>query len=64
MHVAHNSQGAPFVLIPGAGGMASYWHRVALLLKEAHQEPIAIDLPGDDASADACIRERHDPATR
>jgi len=51
MHIAHNSQGAPFVLIPGAGGMASYWHRVALLLKEAHQEPIAIDLPGDDASA-------------
>jgi pimeloyl-ACP methyl ester carboxylesterase len=31
--------------------MASYWHRVALLLEQAHHEPIAIDLPGDDASA-------------
>jgi pimeloyl-ACP methyl ester carboxylesterase len=31
--------------------MASYWHRVALLLEQARQEPIAIDLPGDDASA-------------
>jgi pimeloyl-ACP methyl ester carboxylesterase len=31
--------------------MASYWHRVALLLEQAHQEPIAIDLPGDDAGA-------------
>jgi pimeloyl-ACP methyl ester carboxylesterase len=48
---ARNSVGVPFVLIPGAGGMASYWHRVALLLKEADQEPIAIDFPGDDASA-------------
>jgi len=43
--------GAAFVLIPGAGGMASYWQRVVPLLKEAHQEPIAVDLPGDDASA-------------
>ena len=51
MQVARNSRGAPFVLIPGAGGMASYWYRVALLLQEAHQEPIAIDLPGDDPSA-------------
>ena len=40
-----------FVLVPGAGGMASYWQRVALLLAERHQEPIAIDLPADDASA-------------
>jgi pimeloyl-ACP methyl ester carboxylesterase len=51
MQVERDPQGAPFVLIPGAGGMAWYWHRVAQLLKEAHQEPIAIDLPGDDASA-------------
>ncbi len=46
----HNSQGTSFVLIPGAGGMAWYWHRVAPLLEQAHQEPIAVDLPGDDAS--------------
>jgi pimeloyl-ACP methyl ester carboxylesterase len=51
MRAARNSQGTSFVLIPGAAGMASYWHRVALLLEQAHQEPIAIDLPGDDASA-------------
>jgi pimeloyl-ACP methyl ester carboxylesterase len=51
MRAPRNSQGTSFVLIPGAGGMASYWHRVALLLEKAHQEPIAIDLPGDDASA-------------
>jgi pimeloyl-ACP methyl ester carboxylesterase len=51
MHPAGGSRGTSFVLIPGAGGMATYWHRVALLLQEAHQEPICIDLPGDDASA-------------
>jgi pimeloyl-ACP methyl ester carboxylesterase len=45
------SQVMSFVLIPGAGGMAWYWHRVAPLLERAHQEAITIDLPGDDASA-------------
>lgn len=39
-----------FILIPGAGGMASYWHRVVPLLKQAGCEAIAIDLPADDAS--------------
>jgi pimeloyl-ACP methyl ester carboxylesterase len=48
---ATHSQGTPFVLIPGAGGMASYWQRVVPLLEQAHREPIAVDLPGDDASA-------------
>ena len=42
---------ASFVLLPGAGGMAWYWHRVSSFLKQSHHEPIAIDLPGDDASA-------------
>jgi pimeloyl-ACP methyl ester carboxylesterase len=51
MHAARLSPGTSFVLIPGAGGMASYWHRVERLLEEANQEPIPIDLPGDDASA-------------
>jgi pimeloyl-ACP methyl ester carboxylesterase len=37
-----------FVLIPGAGGMASYWHRVVPLLEEAGHEALAVDLPGDD----------------
>jgi pimeloyl-ACP methyl ester carboxylesterase len=36
-----------FVLLPGAGGAAWYWHRVAPLL-EAKHEVLAIDLPGDD----------------
>src|SRR5579863_7979014 len=40
-----------FVLIPGAGGMASYWHRVVPLLEKAGCEAIAIDLPADDESA-------------
>jgi pimeloyl-ACP methyl ester carboxylesterase len=42
---------ASFVLIPGAGGMAWYWHRVSPLLEHVHHEAIAVDLPGDDESA-------------
>ena len=40
-----------YVLIPGAGGVAWYWHRVVPLLEEAGHEAIAVDLPGDDESA-------------
>lgn len=40
-----------FVLIPGAGGVAWYWHRVAPLLERAGHETIAVDLPGDDPNA-------------
>lgn len=40
-----------FVLIPGAGGMAWYWHRVVPLLEQAHHEAIAVDLPAEDKSA-------------
>jgi pimeloyl-ACP methyl ester carboxylesterase len=40
-----------FVLIPGAGGTAWYWHRVIPLLREAGHEAIAVDLPGDDPRA-------------
>jgi pimeloyl-ACP methyl ester carboxylesterase len=39
---------ATFVFIPGAGGVAWYWHRVVFLLEEAGHEAIAVDLPGDD----------------
>jgi pimeloyl-ACP methyl ester carboxylesterase len=39
-----------FVLIPGAGGMAWYWHRVTPLLQRAQHEAVAVDLPGDDES--------------
>ena len=42
---------ALFVLVPGAGGMAWYWHRVVPLVRAAGHEPIAIDLPGDDRHA-------------
>jgi pimeloyl-ACP methyl ester carboxylesterase len=44
-------RGDVFVLIPGAGGMAWYWHRVAPLLEQAHRDAIVIDLPGDDVNA-------------
>ena len=40
-----------FVFIPGAGGVAWYWHRVVRLLEEAQQEAVAVDLPGDDEHA-------------
>jgi len=39
---------ASFVFVPGAGGVAWYWHRVVSLLDEAGHEAIAVDLPGDD----------------
>jgi len=42
---------ATFVLVPGAGGVSWYWHRVVPLLEEAQHEAIAVDLPGDDARA-------------
>jgi pimeloyl-ACP methyl ester carboxylesterase len=40
-----------FLLIPGAGGVAWYWHRVVPRLRDAGHEAIALDLPGDDAGA-------------
>lgn len=43
--------GTPFVLVPGAGGMAWYWHRVAELLALEQRQVIAMDLPADDDRA-------------
>lgn len=40
-----------YVLIPGAGGAAWYWHRVIPLLEAAGHTAVAVDLPGDDQSA-------------
>jgi pimeloyl-ACP methyl ester carboxylesterase len=40
-----------FVLVPGAGGVAWYWHRVVPLLRGAGHDAIAVDLPGDDPAA-------------
>ncbi|PRC47841.1 alpha/beta hydrolase, partial [Mycobacterium sp. ITM-2017-0098] len=41
-----------YLLIPGAGGSAWYWHRVVPLLEQAGAEVLAIDLPADDDEAD------------
>jgi pimeloyl-ACP methyl ester carboxylesterase len=40
-----------FVLLPGAGGAAWYWHRVTPLLEKAGHEVLAIELPSDDPRA-------------
>ncbi len=40
-----------FVLIPGAGGSAWYWHRVVPLLERAGHEAVAVGLPAEDESA-------------
>jgi len=42
---------ATFVFVPGAGGVAWYWHRVVSLLEDTGHEAIAVDLPGDDDRA-------------
>jgi pimeloyl-ACP methyl ester carboxylesterase len=43
---------ATFVLIPGAGGSAWYWHRVTPLLVEAGVHGVAVELPAADDAAD------------
>jgi hypothetical protein len=48
MRPAPDHRGASFVLIPGAGGMAWYWHQVSSLLQHAGHEAVAVELPGDD----------------
>src|SRR5215204_937753 len=40
-----------FVLIPGAGGQAWYWHRVVAELSRRGHEPAAVDLPAADDTA-------------
>jgi pimeloyl-ACP methyl ester carboxylesterase len=42
---------ASYVLIPGAGGVASYWSRVIPLLEQAGHDAVAVDLPGPDPDA-------------
>lgn len=37
-----------FVLIPGAGGTAWYWHLVVAGLADRGHTAVAVDLPGDD----------------
>lgn len=40
-----------FVLVPGAGGDAWYWHRVVPLLEQAGHTAVAVDLPAADPAA-------------
>jgi pimeloyl-ACP methyl ester carboxylesterase len=40
-----------FVLIPGAGGVAWYWHRLVPELAARGHEAVAVDLPAADESA-------------
>src|SRR5262245_5039593 len=40
-----------FLLLPGAGGVGRYWHRVVPLLEQAGHEAIALDFPGADERA-------------
>ena len=40
-----------FLLIPGAGGAAWYWHLVVPRLRDAGHTAIALDLPADDPDA-------------
>src|SRR3954462_7411672 len=46
-----------FLLIPGAGGRASYWHLVVPRLRSAGHTVVAPDLPSpdDDAGLDAYL---------
>src|SRR3954454_11451592 len=57
-----------YVLLPGAGGAAWYWHRVIPLLEDAGRSAVAVDFPADeedaglDAYADLAVAacESHD----
>lgn len=40
-----------FVLVPGSGGSAWYWHRVVPLLEASGHAALPVDLPGDDPKA-------------
>ena len=39
-----------FVLVPGAGGQALYWHRVIPELQRVGHKGVPVDLPAADAS--------------
>ena len=42
---------ATFVLIPGAGGSAWYWHRLVPELRQRGHEAVAVELPTGDEAA-------------
>lgn len=41
-----------FILVPGAGGQAWYWHRVVAELEARGHTAVAVDLPAGDDTAD------------
>jgi pimeloyl-ACP methyl ester carboxylesterase len=43
--------GTPFLLVPGAGGRAWYWHRLVPELERRGHRAAAVDLPADDDTA-------------
>jgi pimeloyl-ACP methyl ester carboxylesterase len=57
---------ATFVLVPGAGGLASYWHRLVPELARRGHAAVAVDLSADDdgaglhAYAEAIVRAAGD----
>src|SRR5215207_4082128 len=59
---------AKFVLIPGAGGSAWYWHRLVPELRDRGHDALAVELPtGDEAAgipeyADAVVAAIGEPA--
>jgi pimeloyl-ACP methyl ester carboxylesterase len=40
-----------FVLVPGAGGQARYWHRLVAELERRGHTAVAVELPADDETA-------------
>ncbi|TDB96207.1 alpha/beta fold hydrolase [Actinomadura sp. 7K534] len=42
---------ATYVLVPGAGGQAWYWHRLVPELRARGHDVVAVDLPASDESA-------------
>jgi len=42
---------ATYVLIPGAGGRAWYWHRLVPELRARGHDVVAVQLPADDDTA-------------
>jgi pimeloyl-ACP methyl ester carboxylesterase len=44
-------RGRNYVLVPGAGGSAWYWHRLEPELRQRGHDVVAVDLPADDDNA-------------
>jgi pimeloyl-ACP methyl ester carboxylesterase len=51
MVLAEEGAMTTFVLIPGAGGQAWYWHRVVPRLRFRGHDAVAVDLPSGDENA-------------